>query len=672
MNVSVRPRSLAVVVCVCVAALVVPALAAASGTAVAPPHLVPCDPDPGVPGVVCGTVDVPIDRANPGLGTIPIYFEFFPRSDTSRPSLGTIVPSIGGPGFSDTVVRDLWRGMFALVLDRHDLLVVEHRGIGRSGAIDCTALQHFTGDLTAAVRACAAQLGPAAGHYSSGDVADDIDDVRAALGIDKLIYFGASYGGVDVRAYAYRHAGHLQSAVLDSPWATEDWTFTRANARFYAERQATVCRRSPSCIGANPNPAATLAWLARELRKHPFDGVGYDADGTAHALHVDESTIFAILSNDYLLVEPPFLNDGELTAAATALRAGDRTPLLRLAAESPDAVDSGDPTGFFSAGAAIATFCDDGRFAWDEAAPEADRQAQLEAAFAALPADAYTPFSAAAWREANERVSGGLLGGFAPDSCIPWAQSTPNKPFPPNQPFPNVPALVLVSDLDVIPPHDVRALLPLFPHAQFVQVASSGHVPGFWSPCAQAIELRFIATLHTGDTSCASDLQAPFHEIFEPPSDAVPYHGVGTFPLVAEQARPAAVDPRGGDRTTPSDRRVASVACAAVEDAVLRSMRMAGTKGRGLRGGSYTATHTDTTTTLHLHRTRFSSDTAVTGHATLDLSTHTLDAQVTVDGPGSHDGTLTLHGLLFHPTQPNIQIRGSLRGRSVTLLVPTN
>jgi hypothetical protein len=137
-------------------------------------------------------------------------------------------------------------------------------------------------------------------------------------------------------------------------------------------------------------------------------------------------------------------------------------------------------------------------------------------------------------------------------------------------------------------------------------------------------------------------------------------------------AASAAVDAGGVDATTPSDRRIVSVAWAAVEDAVLRSMRMAGTQGRGLRGGSYTVTGTDTTTTLDLTGARFSSDVAVTGRTTLDLATHTLDAQVTVDGPGSHDGQLTFHGVLFAPTQPDTHVRGVLRGRPVALLVPTN
>jgi hypothetical protein len=52
------------------------------------------------PGVQCGAVPVPLDRANPAPGTIDIAYALVPHSDTSRPSLGTIVPNPGGPGGS--------------------------------------------------------------------------------------------------------------------------------------------------------------------------------------------------------------------------------------------------------------------------------------------------------------------------------------------------------------------------------------------------------------------------------------------------------------------------------------------------------------------------------------------------------------------------------------------
>jgi len=682
-------RAMAVAVTLAAAVFVIaspsPARAAASAPVVTPVTCPPL-PIPLPPGVTetCGTVDVPLDRAQPAAGTIPIFFELYRHSDSSRPSLGAIVPSVGGPGISNTAFAPIVLGVFGPLLDRRDLLVIDDRGTGRSAAINCPALQHLTGDVVSAVRACGAQLGAAASRYGSGDVADDVDAVRAALGIDQIVYYGGSFGSHDVRAYDYRHPGHLQAAVLDSPWLSPDYTFQASGARFYARVQATVCRRSPSCIGANPHPGSVLAWLAQRLRAHPFDGTGYDANGVPHQVHVDESTIFDILSANYNAA-PAFLSQGELTAAAQALRRGDQVPLLRLAAESPQVTDSGPP-GFISLGASVATFCSDGRFVYDVTAPEATRRAQLETAFAALPAGAFAPFSAAAWRAVNERLPKGVPGGFPADWCVPWPTPVhPNPPFPPNQPF-SKPALILNSDLDVVPLDDAKAALPLFRQGHLVEVANAGHETTLWSGCAAGIARTFIATGATGDTSCAADVTTPFHRIGEPPSSFVPYHGVGRFPVRAADAIPARTDPTGIDQADQQDRKIASVAGSTILDAFMRAQRMnlmTGTTGRGLRGGSYTVTPSPTTTTIDFNTVRFTNDVTVTGHATRDLATNTIDAQVTVvqanDQSGSQQahgsqrqGTLTFHGILYTPSKPDGQIRGTIDGHQVALLVPMN
>ena len=47
----------------------------------------------GVPKALearCGSVSVPVDRADPGLGTTSVAFALVPRRDAARPSLGTI------------------------------------------------------------------------------------------------------------------------------------------------------------------------------------------------------------------------------------------------------------------------------------------------------------------------------------------------------------------------------------------------------------------------------------------------------------------------------------------------------------------------------------------------------------------------------------------------------
>jgi pimeloyl-ACP methyl ester carboxylesterase len=620
------------------------------------------------PHAMCGTVTVLLDSADPGAGTLPIAFELYRHTRTAQPALGTIVPSLGGPGISDTAAASLFLGLFGPLLDRWDLLIIDHRGMGRSAAINCPAIQHLKGDFLSGLRACGAQLGAAAGRYGSGDVADDIDAVRAALGIDKIDYVGASYGGFDIAAYALRHADHLRSAVLESPVIGSDDTFSSSFAPSAAKVQARVCRRSPSCAAANPDPPGTLAWLAKYLRAHPFDGTGYDADGAAHTLHVDETTLLHILYVNYF--SDPLINQGEVTAAAEALRKGDRLPLLRLAAESPVPTDLGDAAGFQSMGANIAVYCSDGRFVWDKTAPEATRRAQYNTALAALPPGLTAPFSLASW---VAHVKGPVVPGPGADTCIPWpAPTRPNPPFAPNSVFAQTPALIMAGDFDFVPVGDVKAILKRFPKGHFVEVANAGHFTGVWSPCAQAIDLHFIATLQVGDTRCARDIRAPFHAFGAPATNGVPLMGVDRFPRLAAQALPARVDPAGNDRSTRADRQVARVAWSTVEDAFIQAMRMSGNKGRGLRGGSFTVRSTNAATIITYRKSRFSDDVGVSGTATFNRVTNALDADVRVDVRGSQGGALSFHGILFHPMQPTVQVRGHIGERSIALLTLAN
>lgn len=259
-----------------------------------------------------------------------------------------------------------------------------------------------------------------------------------------------------------------------------------------ARISALVCARSPSCSAANPDPEGTFSGLVRRLRAHPVRGIGYDADGTPHALVADERALLGVLYNDYFS-DPAFLNQGEIFAAATALRRGDSTPLLRLVAESPAPTDFGPSDGFASVGADYAVFCADSRFPWNKNAPEATREAQYQAALTALPKNATTPFTPSVW--AGFIASQPVLLIPGADACVPWpTPHRPEPPFPVNQAFPaNVPALLLGGGLDYLDINTERSLIPLFPSGKFVTVANAGHVTTFWNPCAQAIALRVPA-----------------------------------------------------------------------------------------------------------------------------------------------------------------------------------
>jgi pimeloyl-ACP methyl ester carboxylesterase len=640
------------------------AAAAAGPTAV----YVPCPA--GTPAAArCGTVTVPVDRSQPGGATIPIAFQLYPATDTARPVVSTVVSSIGGPGVSNIATAGLWLSRLQPLLGRHNFLAIDHRGIGASRAIDCPGLQHVQGDQAAAARVCGAQLGTAAYRYGSGDAAEDVEAVRRALHLGKIDYYGASYGAVDVRAYAYRYPQHLRSAILDSPFNSKDAAFIRTLPTGMARISALVCKRSPSCSVGNPHPQRTFTHLVHQLQRHPVSGTGYDANGRPHRLKVDERGLLRILYNDYFS-DPAFLNQGDIFAAATALSHGDTVPLLRLLAESPTPTDFGPANGFASVGADYAVYCADSRFPWNKNAPEPTREAQYRHALNALPRNATTPFTPSGW--AGFIASQPVLLIPGADACVPWPKPIrPNPPFPDNQAFPaGVPALLLGGDLDYLDINSERSLTPLFKSGTFVTVANAGHATTFWNPCAEGIAVRFLQTLHTGDTRCAADRNGAMGNPFGAATGKVQSQGVANFPTRASQAIPAENDPARGLHTPTSDRRIANVTWLTVVDAVYRLPRMTGTTGRGLRGGSYTVTHTGGTTRINYQQARFTNDVSVSGHITLDPDNR-LTGLVTVAGPCRRTGTLGIKAALWDPSHPLASIQGTLHGTQVAVLTQT-
>jgi pimeloyl-ACP methyl ester carboxylesterase len=626
-------------------------------------------PQGTAPGARCGYVPVPLDRAHSTGPKIHIAFQFYPARDRSRAAISTVVYSVGGPGLSNIADAPLWLSLLAPALNRHNMLAVDHRGIGASQAIDCPALQHVQGDQLAASRACGERLGSYAYRYGSGDAAMDIEAVREALHLAKLDYYGVSYGAVDVRAYAYRYPRHLRSAVLDSPYNSKDPAFVRTLPTAMERIAVRVCRRSPSCAAAYPRPYKTFTGLVHRLQRHPLSGTGYDADGRPHHVALDESSLLSVLYNDYFS-DPAFLNQGELFAAATALWRGDPVPLLRLVAESPVPTDFGPADGFSSVGADYAVFCADSRFPWNKKAPENQRQAQYRRALRALPPTASRPFRPAVWASfiASQPVL--LIPGA--NACVPWPKPLrPVAPFPDNQAFPkSVPALVLGGGLDYLDINTERSLMPLFPSGRFVRVANAGHVTTYWNGCARGIAVRFLQMLRVSGTGCAASTTAAMGNPFGAVTGKLQLRGVAAFPKTLAAAPASLARPTQGTTASTRNRRIGYVTWMAVTDAVYRVPRMTGPRGRGLRGGSYTVSRQGTTIAVSYHRARFTDDLAITGSAKLTAN-NLLTGRVHIRSAGHGVGELTVHGTLWDPAHPRARLIGTLNAQRVTMTVPT-
>ena len=83
----------------------------------------------------CGEFDRALDPAGEVPGRISIHVEFYPHQGP-RADGPTLVATEGGPGYPATLSRDDYLALFAPLRGDRDVLLMDNRGTGLSGAID--------------------------------------------------------------------------------------------------------------------------------------------------------------------------------------------------------------------------------------------------------------------------------------------------------------------------------------------------------------------------------------------------------------------------------------------------------------------------------------------------------------------------------------------------------
>jgi pimeloyl-ACP methyl ester carboxylesterase len=591
----------------CPLALLALSLAAvAPASARADVHRHPCRDAPA--RTRCGSISVPLDRSGAVRGHIRIEFERYRRAERRRPARGTLLAVEGGPGFSTTDSRDSYLTLFAPLRARRDVLLVDLRGTGLSGALDCPALHRTVRDYVRRAGRCARELGPRRDLYDTHAATDDVAAVLDALRIGRVDLYGDSYGSYFGQVFAARHGDRLRSLVLDGAYpvpGTDPAFGDLAEATQRALR--LVCARRPGCAARGEDPVAAVAELVARVRARPESGTGLDTEGRRVRVRLDEPSLAALIQSGYANV--PMYRD--LLAATRSFEAGDRAPLLRLLAENKLDTSASAVRGF-SEGLYLAVTCHDYPQLWDPAAAPGDRRAQLASAVAALPAERFAPIAPAVWTGLDYEGA---------TACLNWpGPRVPDPPVPPGARYPAVPTLVLNGDLDNITASSgARVVASRFRRATFVETANTVHISalGDRDACAAPLVRRFIRRLSAGDTSCAGRVAE--------------VRTVDAFPRIAAQAAPAA--PRPGDRSSTGARRVAAVAAATVADAIQRWAVNSGGADRGLRGGRWSYTG-DRVVRFRFRRARFARDVAVSGSATWRLADGAVRARLRLPGRG--------------------------------------
>jgi pimeloyl-ACP methyl ester carboxylesterase len=548
----------------------------------------------------CGDIQRPFDHDDPASGSIAIHFEFYPHSAAGK-SAGTLVATEGGPGYPATGSREDYLALFKPLMPDHDVLMMDNRGTGQSGAIDCRELQTGEKWTVESVAACGASLGKRAPLYSTVYAADDLAAIVDALALGKIDLYGDSYGTYFEQAFAVRHPDALRSIVLDGayPLAGPDYAWYPTYAPAMRDKFNLACARSPECSHLPGTSLDHIMPALDELRRSPFSARAYDIDGREHRFAADAPQLAIVMMGG----APSLTTVREVDAAARAFMAGDRMPLTRLMGETIAAVDSRDPTGDptkWSAGLAAAVLCHDPPQIFDMLLPPADRLRDHDRALAErrrTATDTYSPFTIDEYRAMPLDYS------FI-DECVGWPVAPPSHPASQvgaKASYPDVPALIISGELDSITTMaDGAAVAAAFPHGVQVRIANSFHVnalPRARSDCGAEIVRRFIATLAAGDISCASQV---------PPVRLVP-----RFSVESRDLTPAVAVT--GNSASPRQLRIVSAAVQAAGDLLARVDANSTTHGRGLRGGTFRLKRSGDAVRIELHQVRWTRDVAVSG-----------------------------------------------------------
>jgi pimeloyl-ACP methyl ester carboxylesterase len=244
-------------------------------------------------GFSCAQLLVPVDYSRPDAATMHIAAVRKLASGTRK---GALIINPGGPGASGIDYARGSAATFSAVTSHFDLVSFDPRGVGQSRPIRCVtssqldALIHVdptpdTPQEHAALvdssrqfaNACWARNHDYLSHVGTIDAARDMDVLRAALGDDKLTFYGASYGTYLGAKYAQLFPHRIRAMVLDG--ALDPRQPTVAENRVQAIGFETDlrdflahCARSGSCsLGSSPAAAeAGLNRLAARIDQHPL------------------------------------------------------------------------------------------------------------------------------------------------------------------------------------------------------------------------------------------------------------------------------------------------------------------------------------------------------------------------------------------------------------------
>lgn len=179
----------------------------------------------------CTEITVPLDYDDPDGERIEISVL---KANATGEAQGSLFVNPGGPGSSGKDVAESATFYFNdPIIENYDIIGFDPRGVGDSAPVDCMPDDELGLVLDASypdtdegsaesledtkeiVQSCVDTSGDLLEHVSTIDAARDMDVMRAALGENKLDYFGFSYGTHLGGQYAELFPDNVGRMVLD-------------------------------------------------------------------------------------------------------------------------------------------------------------------------------------------------------------------------------------------------------------------------------------------------------------------------------------------------------------------------------------------------------------------------------------------------------------------------
>ncbi|MEO8102469.1 MAG: alpha/beta hydrolase [Betaproteobacteria bacterium] len=296
--------------------------------------------------VKCATLDVFENRQTRQGRRIGLNIVVLPATARIKES-DPVFLFAGGPGQAATDLAKEALMILGGLNAKRDIVLIDQRGTGKSNGLACKFGDSDRPEMVdpvkrdhlsrALLRACRDKLSERADLtlYTTTIAMADIDDVRAALGYQRINLWGGSYGTRTALEYLRRYPQQVRSVVLDGvvpPTLAMPVTFSRDATAAY-EKMIGACAAEPACAKRFPDLKAQVDELLTALDRQPRKVLLPDAlTGVVRERAVTRDGVLAALFSSLYVPEMAALLPESLARA----KQGDFAPLLAMSSTFGD------------------------------------------------------------------------------------------------------------------------------------------------------------------------------------------------------------------------------------------------------------------------------------------------------------------------------------------------